>query len=147
SSFCSLDHDFLRIAVRTYENTDKLTRNIGELLTEWGLEQGDKFLSSTLESATTGNHSSRSTCEYYPCHYPGQDCTFCFCPFYPCEDERTGGRYIERSGGGKVWSCSDCHIIHMEEIVEYILDVLMEEDNETEDSLKKAWERIVEPNL
>ncbi|MDP6613031.1 MAG: cysteine-rich small domain-containing protein, partial [Candidatus Hydrothermarchaeota archaeon] len=23
-------------------------------------------------------------CEYYPCHFQGQDCTWCFCPFYPC---------------------------------------------------------------
>nr|WP_269850484.1 cysteine-rich small domain-containing protein [Methanosarcina horonobensis] len=30
----------------------------------------------------------RKTCEYYPCHFEGQNCTFCFCPFYPCENEK-----------------------------------------------------------
>ena len=29
-------------------------------------------------------------CKYNPCHYEGQDCTFCYCPFYPCNDTRFG---------------------------------------------------------
>ena len=34
------------------------------------------------------------SCEYYPCHYDGMDCTFCYCPFFPCKDPRYG-RYVE----------------------------------------------------
>ena len=31
---------------------------------------------------------SDESCEYYPCHFVGQDCTWCFCPFYPAEMSR-----------------------------------------------------------
>lgn len=52
-------------------------------------------------------------CEYYPCHFEGQDCTWCYCPFYPCLDPATGGKYKHRAGG-KVWSCLGCHWVHRE---------------------------------
>jgi Zn-finger protein len=55
---------------------------------------------------------SNESCEYYPCHYTGQDCTWCFCPFYPCEDEEPGGRWVERQDGSRVWGCSMCFWIH-----------------------------------
>ena len=29
-------------------------------------------------------------CPYYPCHFEGQSCEFCYCPFYPCGDESLG---------------------------------------------------------
>ena len=29
-------------------------------------------------------------CPYYPCHFPGQSCDFCYCPFYPCRNEELG---------------------------------------------------------
>ncbi len=52
-------------------------------------------------------------CEYYPCHFEGQDCTWCFCPFYPCLDERTGGKYVTgRRTGKEVWSCKGCRWVH-----------------------------------
>ncbi|WP_456475510.1 cobyric acid synthase [Candidatus Pyrohabitans sp.] len=56
---------------------------------------------------------SNTSCEYYPCHFEGQDCTFCYCPFYPCEDTSTGGRWvISRRTSRRVWSCKRCHWIH-----------------------------------
>ena len=52
-------------------------------------------------------------CDYYPCHFEGNDCTFCFCPFYPCLEGSTGGKYVTSKRTGKeVWSCKKCVWIH-----------------------------------
>ena len=48
----------------------------------------------------------KKKCKYYPCHFEGQDCRFCYCPIYPCEDERFGKWYKS------VWDCSKCTIFH-----------------------------------
>ncbi len=47
-------------------------------------------------------------CEYYPCHFKEQDCTFCYCPIYPCGYEEMGGIWITND----VWDCSGCSFIH-----------------------------------
>jgi len=54
-------------------------------------------------------------CEYYPCHHLGQDCSLCFCPFYPCGDTRLG-HYVPSRSGGTVWSCQDCFWIHRPDV-------------------------------
>jgi len=60
-------------------------------------------------------------CKYYPCHdMEEQDCTFCYCPIYPCEIEETGGKWIEDKYGNKIWDCSDCKIIHEKVVVDEI---------------------------
>ena len=53
----------------------------------------------------------KRNCKYYPCHFKGQDCSFCYCPLYPCEQEEFGGKWKE-----KVWDCSNCTIIHDENV-------------------------------
>ena len=63
-------------------------------------------------------------CRYYPCHFEGQDCRFCFCPFYPCGDTRTGGRWIISSRGRRVWSCKNCHWIHRPGVAERLEEEL-----------------------
>jgi len=35
------------------------------------------------------------SCQHYPCHSLLEDCTWCFCPFYPCNNTSTGGRKIK----------------------------------------------------
>jgi precorrin-3B C17-methyltransferase / cobalt-factor III methyltransferase len=57
-------------------------------------------------------------CEFYPCHSEGENCTFCYCPFYPCGDSSTGGKWIKEKG---VWSCEDCSWIHEDKTVHCIL--------------------------
>jgi len=57
-------------------------------------------------------------CQYYPCHFPGQRCDFCYCPFYPCRDE-TLGQWVESSGGGKVWNCARCMLLHEPAVADY----------------------------
>ncbi|MHC1570286.1 MAG: dTMP kinase [Methermicoccaceae archaeon] len=57
-------------------------------------------------------------CEYYPCHFEGQVCDYCYCPFYPCGDYELGFWLIGRKGR-VVWSCIDCHLLHLKPIAEY----------------------------
>ena len=61
------------------------------------------------------------TCEYYPCHFEGMDCTWCFCPFYPCKDEQTGGEWVEQKDGSRIWGCSKCFWIHRPEVAKAIM--------------------------
>ena len=59
-------------------------------------------------------------CEYYPCHFEGQDCSFCFCPFYPCLIYETGGKLKDE----RVWSCMECEFIHQKDNAEELKNVL-----------------------
>ncbi len=74
----------------------------------------------------------RLNCERYPCHFQDQDCSLCFCPFYPCKDERTGGILSKDE-----WLCSGCHLIHRKEVSEAVLDALMRGDD-----LSGAWKEL-----
>jgi adenosylcobinamide hydrolase len=58
-------------------------------------------------------------CPYYPCHFEGQCCDYCYCPFYPCGDEGLG-QYVTGTNGRKVWNCSRCELLHKREIAEYL---------------------------
>lgn len=60
-------------------------------------------------------------CQYYPCHFPGQRCEFCYCPFYPCNDEALGQWVKSTSKNGPVWNCSGCTLLHEPGIAEYLL--------------------------
>ena len=57
-------------------------------------------------------------CQYFPCHFPGQRCEYCYCPFYPCEDENLG-QWVESSSGGRVWNCARCTLLHEQRIADY----------------------------
>ena len=84
SSFYLLGNDYVRIAVRPRRETDRLISAIGDVLTESGMDYAEEKLKQTIECASSGKPACRNTCQYYPCHFHNQDCTFCFCPFYPC---------------------------------------------------------------
>ena len=62
----------------------------------------------------------RLNCEKFPCHCLEQDCSLCFCPFYPCLDQRTGG--IEKDGS---WCCESCRLIHRPDAAGMVMDELM----------------------
>ena len=100
----------------------KLIDVIASSIKAWGQDLARRNIEDVLKG---GICVGRRDCEYYPCHFEGQDCTFCFCPFYPCDDERTGGRYVESSTGGMVWSCVDCTIIHEPAVAQEVLTELM----------------------
>ncbi|WNY26113.1 threonine-phosphate decarboxylase CobD [Methanolapillus millepedarum] len=147
-SFKGLDTDFIRIAVRTRDENRRFVQTVSKVFDEWAKEFAENELQNTLAKHKKGSRQNeRETCEYYPCHFDGQDCTFCYCPFYPCIDERTGGTYVHSTKrNGKIWSCTDCYIPHMTEVVEKMLDGLME-DGDTEGLLKKEWLEIIVPIL
>jgi adenosylcobinamide hydrolase len=58
-------------------------------------------------------------CPYYPCHFDGQRCDYCYCPLYPCGDE-TLGQWTTSSNGGRVWNCSSCTMIHEPAVADYL---------------------------
>ena len=65
-------------------------------------------------------------CPNFPCHEDGklEDCTFCYCPFYPCYEKRLGGKMITDKNGERIWDCSDCTHIHNRKTVSFIYDYL-----------------------
>lgn len=71
----------------------------------------------------------RTSCSYYPCHFESQDCTFCFCPLYPCGNERLG-EFV--GSGQKVWSCVRCDVVHRPEIAKELLRMMREGKNREE---------------
>jgi len=58
-------------------------------------------------------------CPYYPCHFPGQRCDYCYCPCYPCTDEELG-EWVESSNGGRIWGCASCTLLHIPEVADYV---------------------------
>ncbi len=71
------------------------------------------------EELARGWIGSDLTCAYHPCHYRGQDCTFCYCPFYPCHDTELG--CMIQGKHGDVWACSDCLFIHNTEVCKFVI--------------------------
>lgn len=76
------------------------------------------------------NEGPNIGCEYYPCHSHPQNCQFCYCPFYPCGEGSTGGKWIKDKG---VWSCEDCEWIHNDKTVECIQTKLPQIVEEVDD--------------
>ncbi len=65
-------------------------------------------------------------CQHRPCHEGLEDCTFCYCPFYPCNDPVTGGILIISKGTGQpIWSCSKCIFPHKSMHAQEILNGLV----------------------
>ena len=62
----------------------------------------------------------RDSCPYHPCHFEGQACDFCYCPFYPCKDETLGEWIYSSTRKENIWSCSDCTLLHEEKYAEYL---------------------------
>ena len=77
-----------------------------------------------------------TSCRYYPCHRGGlEDCTFCFCPFYPCGDESTGGKWIK----GTSWSYEDCSWIHRTEVAGRVLKEMKRLGINKPENIDKNW--------
>lgn len=145
SDFFGGEKRYFRLSVRSREDFEKLIGNLDDVYAESSREAAREQLEETIEHPEK-TVSSRGTCSYYPCHFQGQDCTFCFCPFYACEDEKTGGFWIDSATGGKVWSCEKCTLLHQPKTAKKILDVLMDE-GDTDENILKAWREVIKPLL
>lgn len=99
----------------TYNDNGKMVTPRGYVLSHSIHPLACEFYQSYL--AGEGNKGSNLGCEYYPCHSHPQNCTFCYCPFYPCGDPSTGGKWIKEK---KVWSCEGCSWIHQDDTVQCI---------------------------
>lgn len=75
-------------------------------------------------------------CPYYPCHFEGQRCDFCYCPLYPCGDEELG-EWAEGSNGGRVWNCARCTMVHEPAVADY----LHEHPEASKDELVRIWKK------
>lgn len=62
---------------------------------------------------------SPENCPYYSCHFEGQSCEFCYCPFYPCKEESLG-QWATGSNGGRVWNCAKCRLLHEPPVAAYL---------------------------
>ena len=78
-----------------------------------------EFYTNYLNNETATG--SNLDCDFYPCHNELQCCDFCYCPFYPCGDSSTGGKWIKNKN---VWSCQDCSWIHEKNTVNCIKNSL-----------------------
>ncbi|MBE6527868.1 MAG: cobyric acid synthase [Thermoplasmata archaeon] len=71
------------------------------------------------EEIERGWIGSNRECPYHPCHFVNQDCSLCYCPFYPCNDETFGWTLQGRHG--PVWNCSDCLFVHRTDVCKFVL--------------------------
>lgn len=74
--------------------------------------------SKVIDEFNDGWIGSNTSCQYHPCHHRGQDCTYCYCPFYPCNDTDLGK--MLSSGKKDIWDCSDCLFIHRMDVCRYV---------------------------
>lgn len=89
---------------------------------------------------------SNTECAHYPCHHTGQNCTFCFCPLYPCLDPELGEYVTSRRTGGRVWSCQGCLWMHRDDVSGSLFRLMPEVgeaglDDRTRSSLKAELEK------
>ncbi|MCU0861770.1 MAG: cobyric acid synthase, partial [Methanomassiliicoccales archaeon] len=82
---------------------------------------------------------SDESCAYYPCHFRGQDCTFCYCPLYPCLDKDLG-RMVRGRDGRPVWSCADCFWTHRGDVAKEMHAILKREPRASKEEVKRRLE-------
>ena len=79
-----------------------------------------KSIKSKVEAELmAGNIGSNLSCPYHPSHYKGQNCSFCYCPFYPCNDPDLGRLLPSKRTGNEILDCSQCLFCHSNKVVEY----------------------------
>jgi len=71
-------------------------------------------------------------CMFFPCHsLPDNgefNCLFCYCPLYPLGDDCDGiYKWVEHENI-KIKLCMDCHLPHIPEHYDMIMDKLTEEN-------------------
>jgi len=89
-------------------------------------ENYGKHASVLRSQMRRGLIGANTECAHFPCHHPGQNCTFCFCPLYPCLDPQLGEYVTSKRTGGKVWSCQSCLWVHRDDVSESLFTMMPE---------------------
>jgi len=79
----------------------------------------DNITKKVKEEIERGWIGPDTSCPYHPCHFTGQDCTFCYCPFYACHEQGCG-QMIRSKKGKDLWDCSSCLFIHRPEVGKFV---------------------------
>jgi len=87
----------------------------------------DNITKKVKEEIEAGWIGPNMDCPYHPCHFIGQDCTFCFCPFYPCMDDDLG-QTIKSRRGSDIWECTYCLFIHRQEVGRHVMSEIKRMD-------------------
>lgn len=87
----------------------------------------DNIANKVREEIARGCIGPNRDCPYHPSHFKGQHCTFCYCPFYPCQDPSLG-KFIQSKKGNPIWDCTDCLFIHRGEVCEFIMSEMRRMD-------------------
>ena len=101
---------------------ETVKRGVAEALARTEGKPGASAPAFFIFSRFKGEHWVEWTpdnCPYYPCHFPGQRCDFCYCPYYPCMDESLG-QWTNGSNGGRVWNCAHCTLLHEPRVAAYL---------------------------
>lgn len=80
----------------------------------------DNITKKVGEEISRGCIGSNTECPYHPSHFKGQNCTFCYCPFYPCNDPDLGHNIVSRNGKD-LWDCINCLFIHRNDVCEFVM--------------------------
>lgn len=67
---------------------------------------------------------ANKACRFFPCHRGIEDCTFCYCPFYPCQNQERGNYIYSPKLKKDIWSCQECNWIHKKKVVDSIFDLI-----------------------
>ncbi|MDR1690444.1 MAG: cobyric acid synthase [Candidatus Methanoplasma sp.] len=109
----------------------------------------DNITKKVKEEIEKGWIGPNANCPYHPSHFKGQDCTFCYCPFYPCHDEDLG-EVLRSKRGSDIWDCTYCLFIHRQEVGKFVMGEIKRlgmtdpKDPRMKDILKEAKERFYE---
>lgn len=125
SNYEGLNEYYIRICIKSRELNLKLISSLKKIFRPQMHENGLLLINKAMrEKKLTGIDKK---CDYYPCHTGLEDCTFCYCPFYPCYQSDTGGfEKIYSKTGGLIWACSSCTFPHKRENAKKILNGLIE---------------------
>lgn len=82
-------------------------------------------------------------CSYFPCHENLEDCTFCYCPFYPCQEEALGKYMYSSKSNKKVWSCQDCDWIHQRKTVDRLHRLIRGHGSELRRDIPRVKNKIL----
>ena len=108
----------------------------------------DSIRSKVDNELKRGNIGSNLSCPYHPSHYRGQNCSFCYCPFFPCNDTDLGRLVPSKRNGREILDCSQCLFCHDNKVVEYSfkrfgeLGITSSDDPRLKDVFREAKEKF-----